>query len=57
MQAVSFKPETVDAFKIFYSEHKEVVNLMLKSENIMDLAIAQTILTVAGVLPEGGQLA
>ncbi|WP_157860133.1 hypothetical protein [Methanosarcina acetivorans] len=51
MQAtnVTFKPSTVVYFKNLFSENKNIVEQMLRSEDLMERAIAKTIMTAAGV--------
>lgn len=50
MQATSnFKPETVDAFRKIYADHKESVCFKAKFGNAIEKAFAKTILVVAGV--------
>jgi hypothetical protein len=43
------KPATVDHFKRLFSENKELVEQMLRSSDIIDVATAKTILQVSGV--------
>lgn len=54
MQATSnfkpeFKPETVDAFRKIYEDHKESICFKAKFGNAVEKALAKTILVVAGV--------
>lgn len=45
----SFKPETVQAFKKIYSEHKEAIDYKARHGNPTEKAFAKTVLVVAGV--------
>jgi hypothetical protein len=50
MQAnATFKPETIEAFKKIYEEHKESVSFKLRFGNPVEKAFAKTILLFAGV--------
>jgi hypothetical protein len=50
MQATSnFKPETVDAFRKIYEDHKESICFKAKFGNAIEKAFAKTILVVSGV--------
>lgn len=45
----TFKPDTVEAFKKIYEEHKESVSFKARFGNPIEKAFAKTILLVAGV--------
>ena len=50
MQAnANFKPDTVEAFKKIYEEHKESVSFQARFCNPTEKAFAKTILLFAGV--------
>lgn len=53
--SIAFKPETVAYFRQVYQDHKESINFKARFGNQVERAFAMTILTIAGVLPEGGQ--
>lgn len=45
----SFKPETVQAFKEIYFEHKEAIEYKARYGNPTEKAFAKTVLVIAGV--------